>query len=51
MACKHWIVLQSEEANRVPLEHRPYCFRHRQVMAWRGGWVCETCAAIPAVED
>jgi hypothetical protein len=40
---KHWTQLQTEEAERVPVSARPFCWKHRCVCEWRGAWLCPEC--------
>jgi hypothetical protein len=41
--CKHWTVLQAEEANRTPMWARPFCHKHGQFCIWTGSWTCAAC--------
>lgn len=42
-AQKHWTQLQAEEAERTPIDSRPFCRKHRRVCEWRGVWMCLGC--------
>jgi hypothetical protein len=48
---KHWTELQSEEAARVPMAERPYCWHCHRTKVWAGVWVCPDRAVLPSTEE